>query len=781
MNNWRKHIEQGLGFAVHMWRKNKLLLLLSTLILCVLMADRLAPVSLTPKLKSQVVVASNGLPLRKFADQQGVWRYPRKLSEVSLEYIHILLNYEDKYFYQHFGVNPFSLVRAAWQWTKTGRVISGGSTITMQVARLVRPTKRTVWGKAIQILTALQLEWRFSKAEILTYYINHAPFGGRIEGVEAASMFYFGHSAQDLTYAQAALLAVLPQSPSRNRPDRYPLVAEKARNKVLQRMRSYDLITEQDYQEHLLERVEVPDEKMPVLAPLLSRRLAKQSDQEVIETTLDYDKQQAAEEIVKSYVQGLGDKVSGAVLVIDNETGEVLVYIGSADFYDNSRFAHIDMVRAGRSPGSTLKPFIYGMALDEGIIHSQSLLLDVPLKFEDYIPENFNDRFSGPVSATAALSSSLNVPAVQLLEQVTPTLFFSKMLNAGVQLQLPRFAKPNLAIALGGLSTNLENLVRGYSALASEGITKDLVYVTSSTQINESNKLPVLSASAAWVVSDMLRAKSKNRYINQLSKRGYSIKTGTSAGHTDVWALATNPSYTIGVWLGRPDNGAMSGHQGSDTAVPLLYQLTGILPRSKTRAEKPDEVSKQLVCWPTGRAATQDCLQSHQAWTINQNTPLTLMSTKAQSASVNLNEIEVVTSLDTGLRLSSGCNIRSTTRRVALWPEQLERWLPTEWKNETRIPKLDPRCVKPDTLNQMRSIEIVGVKQGQIFQRIEGKAIPDLTLTALNPSGTYYWYVNGKLDETESKSLKMQLTPGFYQVTLLDQLGKVDKVSFTVN
>lgn len=746
-----------------------------------------APVSLETQLQSQVVVASNGLPLRKFADKRGMWRYPRAISDVSDLYLEVLLNYEDRYFYQHFGVNPGSLIRAAWQWLENGRIISGGSTITMQVARMIRPVDRNLWGKAWQILTALQLEWRYDKSQILTYYLNHAPFGGRVEGVEAASMFYFGHSAAELTYAQAALLAVLPQSPTRNRPDRNPRIAEAARNKVLHRMKVYGLLTEQELSYHMLEKVEVATDKMPVLAPLLSRRLVRESDAEVIHTTIDYDKQWAIAEIVKSYVRSIGDKVSAATLVVDNETAEVVAYVGSADFYDNARFAHVDMVQASRSPGSTLKPFIYGMALDLGLIHSQSMLMDVPLKFDEYLPENFNDRFSGPVAAETALASSLNVPAVQLLEQIGPQYFYIKSLNAGIPLQLPQFAKPNLAIALGGVSVSLESLVQGYMELSPLNSYQALIYQPdnsdknfSASTTNDSTFMPMLSKDAAWIVHRMLQKHSKNTSINKLSRRGYAVKTGTSAGHADVWAMATSVKYTVGVWLGRPDNAALVGHQGSYTAVPLLQQIAGVLGNSGARASKPKRVSEQLICWPLGRWSEQDCLQTHKAWVIDQNVPYTLMAQKTQVGAINPNEIAIKTAIDSGLRLTNGCDLDHTSQMIPLWPEQVEDWLPSEWQNKSRITQIDPRCVQPDTLKQMNNIAIIGVEPGQTFQGLDGHSLPDLTLKALNQSGHYYWYVNGKLQSQESAPLTLTLTKGYYQVTLLDQLGKNVHVSFSV-
>jgi penicillin-binding protein 1C len=327
-----------------------------------------------------VVLARDGTPLRAFPGQDHVWRHPVSFKEVSPLYREALIAYEDKAFRWHPGVNPFSLVRASWQWLGHHRVISGGSTLTMQVARILDPTPRTVRGKAVQILRALQLEWHYSKDEILAIYINYAPMGGVLEGVEAASRAYLGKPSNRLTHAEAALLTVLPQLPSRLRPDRYPARAQVARNKVLRRMsgRWAQAVIE----DGLSEPVIAQTIRAPLIGPLLAERMKQNAGgQTRIETTLDAAAQSLIEGMLADRVRSLPPHVSMAALVMDNRTLEVVAYAGSADFTDKERFSDVDMVQAPRSPGSALKPFLYGFALDEGLIHSESLLSDVPQSF----------------------------------------------------------------------------------------------------------------------------------------------------------------------------------------------------------------------------------------------------------------------------------------------------------------------------------------------------------------------------------------------------------------
>ncbi|MCK4709474.1 MAG: transglycosylase domain-containing protein, partial [Gammaproteobacteria bacterium] len=354
------------------------------------------------------------------------------------------------------GVNPFALIRATIQNISAGRIISGGSTLTMQVARTFDPHKRSYSGKLRQAFRALQLEWHFSKEQILNFYLNYVPFGGPVEGVAAASYMYLDKSPDELTHAEAALLAVLPQRPSYYRPDRYPQRAQQARDKVLNRL--HNVWSEQTISEAKQEPVVAFFHAQPVSAPLFSRFARQQKpDQAVIKTTLNLDLQQQIESYTKQQVSRLPRGTSIAVLIVDHQSMQIKAYAGSADFSDQQRFGHVDMVRAIRSPGSTLKPFLYGVAIDEGLIHSHSLLSDAPQQFGDYQPHNFSGGFNGPVTVTEALQRSLNIPAVQVLQALGSHKFNNTLSNAGIRLQTPE--KANLSIILGGTGTSLWQLV----------------------------------------------------------------------------------------------------------------------------------------------------------------------------------------------------------------------------------------------------------------------------------------------------------------------------------
>lgn len=742
-----------------------------------LLLDWCFPFSLDNKTFATVVVADDGMQLRQFRDKRGVVRHQVNVDQVSPNYLQALVNYEDRYFYHHPGVNPFSLVRAFYQWVTSGKVISGGSTLTMQVARIKQPHSKTLFGKAQQMFRALQLEWHYDKSEILTYYINHAPFGGVIEGVEAASWHYFGHSAKLLTKAQAALLAVLPQAPSLLRPDRHIKRAVAARNKVIERLINYRVWPAEQEQYIKLEQVVVDDYRQPVLSPLLALRLRKQFSKPKVPTFINYDWQLVTSNILKEYVKSIGTRVSAAAMVMDNKSGKVVVYQGSSNFFDTSRFSHLDMVQALRSPGSTLKPFIYGLAIDQSIIHSHSLLMDVPIKFADYMPENFNRGFNGPVSATKALQQSLNLPAVQLLEQLNPRSFFADMVNAGVDLTLPKTAKPNLAMALGGVATNLENLVKGYSAFANQG---KAVSPRFSPEANDKNgHVTLLSPESAWLIWRILSQHSDPMY-RRLQALGYGTKTGTSYGHKDTWAIAASSQYTIGVWVGRPDNVAVTGHYGAQTAVPLLTQISEVVDGGDSElVSKPKDVTKLKICWPLGQDSAFDCDKSHDAWVVNDMVPKTLMSAGEDLEQVISHLVQYRVAIDSTKRVPLGCDLTSTVQKTYIWPPELNGWLPSEWRQNSKIPPIDPRCTQVDRLGQQRNIKIDGVQPEQIFKLHEmSQSQPKVVLKAVNSIKPYYWFVNGRLIEN-SKPLEVELDAKSYQVVLVDQRGKTAKIDFS--
>lgn len=562
--------------------------LVAGLLLVLLALDRLFPPPLPDNRGATVVLAADGTPLRAFAGPDGVWRYPVTLDEVSPYYVEALLGYEDRWFHWHSGVNPVAVLRAAWQWAWHGRIVSGGSTLSMQVARILEPQPRSLGGKLRQAVRAVQLELRLSKRELLEIYINQAPFGGTIEGVEAASWAYLGKPSLRLSRAEAALLAVLPQAPSRLRPDRHPEAARVARDKVLARLAEYGDWSVAEVEDARMEPVVSRRLRPPMSAPLLARRLrAADPGQARILSTLDAALQRSLEERMDVWAARLPPRTSAAVLVVDNASLEARAYIGSLAFADTERLGHVDMVRATRSPGSTLKPFLYGLAMDDGLVHSGSLLVDAPQSFGDYRPGNFDPAFNGPVSVAEALRLSLNVPAVDLLDRVGPERFAARLAHAGITLRFPRGAPPNLSLILGGTGTSLEQLVGAYAALHRDGLAGAVRYRPE--QPLQERRL--LSPGAAWIVREILASGGRPGEREALfERRGHlpvAWKTGTSYGFRDAWAIGWSATHTIGVWVGRLDGTPRPGHYGRNTAAPILFKAFDLVPGNRGLGDDP--------------------------------------------------------------------------------------------------------------------------------------------------------------------------------------------------
>ena len=757
--------------------------------------DNLYPLNLADKTGSQrfarVVVDQNGRPLRAFADDKGVWRYAVTIEQVSPRYIEALLNYEDRWFWSHPGINPLSIARAAYQNIRNGRIVSGGSTLSMQVARLLHPHSRTLGGKLKQILRTLQLEWHLSKTDILTIYLNIAPFGGTLEGVQAASFIYLNKPALELTHAEAALLAVLPQAPTRYRPDIHQAAAQRARDKVLDRMASLAVWRQSEVAQAKIEPVYAHRAKQQQLAPLLAKRLLKQDNSTVVQTTIDGELQLALEDHLRGYVQNLPPGTSAAVLVVDNQTAAVKAYLGSADFADNSRFGHIDMIRASRSPGSTLKPFLYTLALEEGLIHSQSLLADVPRSWGAYRPSNFNNGFSGPVSAAEALQRSLNVPFIDLLERYGAARFVAKLEAAGLKLNIPG-GKANLAVILGGAGTTLERLVGSYAALARGGKTVSLKYLHKQLTQPVSER-HFFSEQSAWIgyqtLSQISRPGSLNTWSMLKSQQNLAWKTGTSFGFRDTWAIGVSSQYTIGVWVGRPDGTPLPGYNGAETAGPLLFGVSDHIQQQVLPPPKPEDVEQQQICWPLGlpRGNTPEhCHQRKQAWTIAGLTPPTWHGADAGAWQANPQPLWL--NSNTGKRVNAGCDAGQKQQKwVALWPKVLAPWLPYEYKRKAQIPPLDDSCKTP--LSRSSSVpssvlQITGIEPGSIYRTASNSTVlPSVILQAIGGTGGYHWYINGRLryQGVGSGGITHLLdSPGHKQILVVDDGGFIDKVDVVV-
>ena len=519
---------------------------------------------------SVTVLDRNQRLLRAYTASDGRWRLPVAPSEVDQRYLAMLIGFEDKRFRSHRGVDAWAIGRACWQLLRHGRIVSGGSTLSMQVARLLLGEhQRTAAGKLRQAFGALELERRLSKAEIIGLYLRLAPFGGNLEGVRAAALAYFGKEPGRLSLAEAALLVALPQAPELRRPDRFPLAAKRARNRVLAHALAAHIIAPQETQRALAEPVPTSRRAFPLLAPHLADAEVQQDKTRLVHVlTIDATAQANLERLLAEHADVQPGRLSAALLAVDHRTGEVIAQVGSSGYLDAGRFGGVDMTSAVRSPGSTLKPLIYGLAFEAGLLHPETLIEDRPARFGTYVPKNFDQDWHGTVTVRMALAQSLNIPAVKVLEVLGPGKLYGRLQLLGADPVLPRGAEPTLAIALGGLGLRLSDLALLYSALARGGEAVALSHRRDRPGPAATPGATLLSPLAAWYVTDILRhaPAPANARAGQIA-----YKTGTSYGFRDAWAVGYDGHHTIAVWVGRPDSAATPGLAGRTAAAPLLF------------------------------------------------------------------------------------------------------------------------------------------------------------------------------------------------------------------
>ncbi|EAU5332725.1 penicillin-binding protein 1C, partial [Salmonella enterica] len=731
-------------------------------------ADNLWPLPLNEVHPARVVVAHDGTPLWRFADAGGIWRYPVTIEEVSPRYLEALINYEDRWFWRHPGVNPFSVARAAWQDLTAGRVISGGSTLTMQVARLLDPHPRTFGGKIRQLWRALQLEWHLSKRDILTLYLNRAPFGGTLQGIGAASWAYFGKPPARLSYADAALLAMLPQAPSRLRPDRWPERAEAARNKVLDRMAAQGVWPAETVRESREEPVWLAPRQMPQLAPLFARMMLSKSQSDKIVTTLDAGLQRQLEDLARAWKGRLPARSSLAMIVVDHTDMSVRGWVGSVDLNDDSRFGHVDMVTAIRSPGSVLKPFVYGLALDDALIHPASLLQDVPRRTGDYRPGNFDSGFHGPVSMSDALVRSLNLPAVQVLEAYGPKRFAAKLRNVGLPLYLPAGAAPNLSLILGGAGARLDEMAAAYSAFARHGKAAKLRLQPD----DPLSERPLMSPGAAWIIRRIMADEAQPLPDNALPRIvPLAWKTGTSYGYRDAWAIGVNARYIIGIWTGRPDGTPVVGQFGFASAVPLLNQVNNLLLAHAGRLPedpRPQTVSRGVICWPGGQSlppGDSNCRRRLATWLLDDSQPPTLLLPEQEG----INGIRFPVWLDdTGRRVAADCP-QAREHTFIVWPRPLEPWLPSTERRSARLPVASALC-PPLQGSNAAPLMLSGIREGAVIRQLPGQENVTLPVSTTGGKGHRWWFLNGEPVNSANNRLSLLLNiAGRYQLVVIDE------------
>jgi len=525
---------------------------------------------------SPVALDRRGAWLRALPVEDGRWRIRADLDRTDPAYLRRVIALEDARFFLHPGVDPISVLRASVSAALHGRITSGASTLTMQTARLLTPRPRTFASKLIEMVQALQLQARFSKRQILALYLTLAPYGGNLEGVRAASLAYFGHEPASLTNGEQALLIALPQSPEARRPDRRPGPARAARLRVLEKMVRAGLISapaaaEADA-EPLPKRLAFPSLAWHAAGELARAAPASQAS---VVTTIDADLQRRLEPLAAATAKSQGDGAEAAILVIEIKGRAVRAAVGSAGL--EAAGGWIDMTRALRSPGSALKPFIYGFAMDEGILAADTQLDDSPRRFADYQPEDFDRVFHGRVTVREALIHSLNVPAVDTLDHLGAEAFQARLESTGARLVTPKagLRDPGLALALGGEGISLRDLAMLYAALGDDGLAKPLAWTEDAAAARRADGgRRLMGVASARTILDILREgpPPKGRAPAALTRSlPMAFKTGTSYGFRDAVAVGVAGGYVIAVWTGRADGGARPDMTGRDAALPLLF------------------------------------------------------------------------------------------------------------------------------------------------------------------------------------------------------------------
>ncbi|SOD95649.1 penicillin-binding protein 1C [Spirosoma fluviale] len=602
------------GIAKRLWRY-RLVKTFIAAILIFLGLDFSFPID-TAVPYSTLITARDGSILHAFLSRDDKWRMYAELDEITPTLRDAILFKEDKYFWYHPGFNPVSMLRAAGRNLLTGRRTSGASTITMQTVRLLEPRERTYLSKFIELFRALQLELHFSKEQILQLYLNLVPYGGNIEGLKSASLLYFGKTPALLSLAELTTLTIIPNRPSSLRLGVHNALVVQERNRWLNRFRAGHLFDEMAIADAINEPLTAYRREAPQRAPHLARRLRLDNpNTPIVRSSLSPSVQATTERLMQQYANRIRayDIHNAAVLIVDNLSREVIAYVGSADFTNTFDGGQVDGIQAVRSPGSALKPILYGLAFDAGVITPKTKLADVPTNFSGYQPDNYDRRFNGPVTAEFALANSLNIPAVALLKEIgTPTLV-STLRKAGFSTVKRQAKELGLSMILGGCGVTLEEMTKLYSGLANGGTVGELVFTPETTP---PDGVPLLSPEAAYLVTHTLtqitRPDLPNNFDNSYHLPRIAWKTGTSYGRRDAWSIGYNKRYTIGVWVGNFSGVGVAELSGANTATPLLFQLFNVLDYNSASGwfRAPGANSKlttRLICPETGDVPGEFC------------------------------------------------------------------------------------------------------------------------------------------------------------------------------
>jgi penicillin-binding protein 1C len=689
---------------------------------------------------SSVLLYSDGTPMHVFLSPDEKWRYPTTLSDVDPKYLRALLAYEDARFHQHPGVDPLAVARAMLQNIQAGGVVSGASTLTMQLVRITEPRRRTLFAKAIEAARALQMEVRLSKEEILQHYITFAPYGRNIEGVQAASWALFGHSPRTLSWSEIAVLLALPQRPNERAPSpAHRGVLEDARRHVLAVLASGNVVTMDDALERELQQTPVPARFLPVArdAPHAAMWLRAQPASVRMHTTLRASVQRQTERLFHGEAQAQQRQGidNGAVVVVNHHTGAIEALVGGDDFFGDGDGAQIPAFAVARSVGSTLKPVLYAQAIDDGRLLPETLVADVPRRFGTYSPTNFDDGFDGLVTFESALARSLNLPFVEVLQQTGIDRFLGTLRRAGVDSLRDAQGYYGLSAALGSVEMSPIELASVYVMIAHDGHPLE---VTPWPDALVAPRPPLFSTGSMYLTRRALSLRDRpdlpERGRREHELRAIHWKTGTSFSHRDAWAVGSNANHTVVVWRGNLNNKPSVHLVGAQAAGPLLFDVLSSLSNSSDAPvdeQVPSDLQPITVCALSGLPPGDACPHTKQALARAQKVPTDTCNVHQRF------EIDV----DTDTEVRPGCRGNKRTREEVrtLWPPAVRRFLkkkqlPFDAKpplhGDCRPVGAPPEIITPEPAEDV--IVIPGLDAAK--QEVPLEAVGD---------GELHWYVDG--------------------------------------
>ncbi|MFN8321144.1 MAG: penicillin-binding protein 1C [Chitinophagales bacterium] len=721
---------------------------------------------------STIVLDRKGEVIHAFLTRDEKWRMKTELSEISPVLKKSLIYKEDKYFYYHPGINPLALGRAVVMNIVKMKRTSGASTITMQVARMLQPKNRTYRNKLTEIFRALQLEWRYSKDEILQLYFNLVPYGSNIEGVKSASVLYFKKNPDHLSLAEVTALSIIPNRPSSLRigwnNDR--IVTE--RNKWLKRFEADRLFTAKEIADALDEPLTAKRSEVPKLAPHLALKLKKKTGLEIIRTHLQMQMQQKIEKMTGDYVSGLHTLgiYNAAVVVVDNRTHEVITYLGSADFNNQQDGGQVNGAHAVRQPGSALKPLLYGLCIDNGWMTPKTMLEDVPVNYNGYQPENFDSRFNGYVTVEYALENSLNIPAVKALNDLGTDKLIAKLEDCEFK-QIKRDEKKlGLSLILGGCGVTLEEMTGLYCTLANNGVYHPLRFSQSEppSQPDKKQPLPVdtgvqiLTPSANFMITEILSKLARPDLPVNWEQSSHTPriawKTGTSYGKRDAWSLGYNKNYTVGVWVGNFSGAGVPELSGANIATPLLFKIFNTIDYNSSNEwyAMPKDCGLRLVCSETGRVPNSYCTNTVMDYFI----PLISNSMPCD------NRREVAISADEKISYCKNCLPLNGYRKrmYKVVPPEMQSYFDENHIAYEKIPPHNPACDKVFTEG---APVIRTPKNGTEY--FISKTEPEklqLSCDVTSDVKTVYWYINNQFYQQAGAHERLFFTPGEGQVKI---------------